>query len=73
MRTIKIGRTRYGALAAALTSRTFSPAGTGGSTLTAAVPGLTGAPAATYEVVRKGGEVRVATNTDQPYTVTVVG
>ncbi|WP_329206378.1 alpha-xylosidase [Streptomyces sp. NBC_00683] len=53
--------------------RVFAPAGTGDFTRTVTVPDLTGAPAATYEVVRKGGEVRVATDTDQPYTVTVVG
>ena len=37
------------------------------------VPDRTGAVAATYEVVREGGEVRVTTDTDRPYTVTVVG
>ncbi|GAA2927484.1 alpha-xylosidase [Kitasatospora cinereorecta] len=53
--------------------RVFAPAGTGDFTRTVTVPDLTGAPAATYEVVREGGEVRVTTDTDRPCTVTVVG
>ncbi|MFF3830937.1 alpha-xylosidase [Streptomyces sp. NPDC002458] len=53
--------------------RVFAPAGTGDFTRTVNVPDRTGAVAATYEVVREGGEVRVTTDTDRPYTVTVVG
>ncbi|MFE2020841.1 alpha-xylosidase [Streptomyces sp. NPDC059499] len=53
--------------------RVFAPAGTGDFTRTVTVPDLTGAPAATYEVIRESGEVRVVADTDQPYTVTVVG
>ncbi|MFJ4841654.1 alpha-xylosidase [Streptomyces sp. NPDC088746] len=53
--------------------RVFAPAGTGDFTRTVTVPDRTGAVAATYEVVREGGEVRVTTDTDRPYTVTVVG
>lgn len=37
------------------------------------VPDLTGAPAATYEVVREGNTIRVTADTDRPYEVTVVG
>ncbi|WP_405387737.1 alpha-xylosidase [Streptomyces sp. NBC_01102] len=53
--------------------RVFAPAGTGDFTRTVTVPDLTGAPAATYEVVRESGEVRVTADTDRPYRVTVVG
>ncbi|MEU0147940.1 alpha-xylosidase [Streptomyces sp. NPDC006288] len=52
--------------------RVFAPAGTGDFTRTVTVPGPTGAVAATYEVAHESGEVRVATDTDRPYTVTVV-
>ncbi|KQX86359.1 alpha-xylosidase [Streptomyces clavifer] len=53
--------------------RVFTPAGTGDFTRTVTVPDHTGQVAATYEVVRENGEVRVTTDTDRPYTVTVVG
>ncbi|WP_031095761.1 TIM-barrel domain-containing protein, partial [Streptomyces sp. NRRL S-15] len=53
--------------------RVHVPAGTGDFTRTVSVPDRTGAVAATYEVVYEGGEVRVTTGTDRPYTVTVVG
>ncbi|MFD5875038.1 alpha-xylosidase [Streptomyces sp. NPDC060322] len=53
--------------------RVFAPAGTGDFTRTVTVPDRTGAVAATYEVVHEDGEVRVTTDTDRPYTVTIVG
>ncbi|MFE9907199.1 alpha-xylosidase [Streptomyces clavifer] len=53
--------------------RVFTPAGTGDFTRTVTVPDHTGQVAATYEVVRENGKVRVTTDTDRPYTVTVVG
>ncbi|MFE3519917.1 alpha-xylosidase [Streptomyces sp. NPDC059166] len=52
--------------------RVFAPAGTGDFTRTVTVPDRAGAVAATYEVTYEGGEARVTTDTDQPYTVTVV-
>ncbi|WP_327113329.1 alpha-xylosidase [Streptomyces sp. NBC_01341] len=53
--------------------RVYAPEGTGDFTRTVTVPDLMGAVAATYEVVHQGGEVRVTTDTDRPYTVTLVG
>ncbi|MEV3999635.1 alpha-xylosidase [Streptomyces halstedii] len=53
--------------------RVYAPAGSGDFTRTVTVPDHTGAVAATYEVVREGGDVRVTADTDRPYTVTVVG
>ncbi|MFF0399479.1 alpha-xylosidase [Streptomyces sp. NPDC005248] len=53
--------------------RVHAPEGIGDFTRTVTVPDLTGAPAATYEVVREGDTVRVAADTDRPYEVTVVG
>ncbi|MEV3950869.1 alpha-xylosidase, partial [Streptomyces halstedii] len=53
--------------------RVYAPAGSGDFRRTVTVPDHTGAVAATYEVVREGGDVRVVTDTDRPYTVTVVG
>ncbi|HWU07319.1 MAG TPA: alpha-xylosidase [Streptomyces sp.] len=53
--------------------RVHAPEGTGDFTRTVTVPDRTGAVAATYEVTCEGGEVRVTTDTDRPYTVTVVG
>ncbi|MEV8211802.1 hypothetical protein AB0P40_43515, partial [Streptomyces sp. NPDC079189] len=53
--------------------RVHVPEGIGDFTRTVTVPDLTGAPAATYEVVREGNSVRVTTDTDRPYEVTVVG
>ncbi|MFF4245871.1 alpha-xylosidase [Streptomyces sp. NPDC001822] len=53
--------------------RVYAPEGTGDFTRTVTVPDLTGAVAATYEVVHRDGEVRVTTDTDRPYTVTLVG
>lgn len=35
-------------------------------------PGLTGAPATTYEVVHEGGTLRVTADTDRPYEAVVV-
>jgi alpha-D-xyloside xylohydrolase len=53
--------------------RVHAPEGIGDFTRTVTVPDLTGAPAATYEVVREGDTVRVTADTDRPYEVTVVG
>ncbi|MFE7753305.1 alpha-xylosidase [Streptomyces sp. NPDC057428] len=53
--------------------RVYAPEGTGDFTRTVTVPDLTGAVAATYEVVHRDGEVSVTTDTDRPYTVTLVG
>ncbi|WP_329041410.1 alpha-xylosidase [Streptomyces sp. NBC_00178] len=53
--------------------RVHAPEGTGDFTRTVTVPDLTGAVAATYEVVLKDGEVSVTTDTDRPYKVTLVG
>ncbi|MGY4906922.1 alpha-xylosidase [Streptomyces sp. 900116325] len=53
--------------------RVHAPEGIGDFTRTVTVPDLTGAPAATYEVVREGDTVRVTADTDRSYEVTVVG
>ncbi|MGW1467862.1 alpha-xylosidase [Streptomyces sp. NPDC002308] len=53
--------------------RVYAPAGTGDFTRTVTVPDLTGAPAATFRVVREGDTVRVTSDTARPYTVELVG
>ncbi|MEU5821315.1 MULTISPECIES: alpha-xylosidase [Streptomyces] len=47
--------------------RVYAPEGTGDLHRTVIVPGLTGEPAATYEVVRTDGTLRVTADTDRPY------
>ncbi|MYS39476.1 alpha-D-xyloside xylohydrolase [Streptomyces sp. KhCrAH-43] len=47
--------------------RVYAPEGTGDLHRTVTVPGLTGEPAATYEVVRTDGTLRVTADTDRPY------
>ncbi|MEU9536396.1 alpha-xylosidase [Streptomyces sp. NPDC048213] len=50
-----------------LQMRVYAPEGTGDLHRTVTVPGLTGEPAATYEVVRTDGTLRVTADTDRPY------
>ncbi|WP_405762257.1 alpha-xylosidase [Streptomyces sp. NBC_01420] len=52
--------------------RVYAPEGTGGLHRTVTVPGLTGEPAATYEVVHEGGTLRVTADTDRPYEAVTV-